>query len=352
MAKAKQLPSGSWRVQVYTGRDAKGKAKYLSITCDTEDEANYAALAYRLGKKTAVDNKPENLTLYEAIDRYIEARDAVLSPATVREYRQLQRNSLQGIMQVKLIKITQEMIQREINAEAKTLSPKTIRNRHGLLSAIMREYRPDFILTTKLPQKIKSRIHIPDLDTIQKIIEAADNAPEKELKVPILLAVSLGLRRSEILGLKWSNIDFEKNLITINCAVVLDEDNNQVEKAPKSYAGDRTLLMPDMLREEIKKLPRKGDSPFVVNLTGSMIYKRFQNLLKANNIPQMRFHDLRHVNAAIMLKLNVPNKYAAERMGHATEDMLKNVYQHTLENEMHDISLRVNEFFENNLKKK
>ena len=66
----------------------------------------------------------------------------------------------------------------------------------------------------------------------------------------------------------------------------------------------------------------------------------------------MRFHDLRHVNAAIMLKLNVPNKYAAERMGHATEDMLKNVYQHTLENEMRDISLRVNEFFEKNLKKK
>lgn len=351
MAKAKQLPSGSWRVQVYMGRDAQGKAKYLSITCDSEDEANYAALAYKLGKKSP-ENKPENMTLYEAIDRYIVARDAVLSPATVREYRQLQRNGLKSIMNVRLIKLTQDMIQRAINEEAKTLSPKTIRNRHGILSAVLREFRPGFILTTKLPQKRKVRIYIPDIDTVQKIIEAAQKHPETELEIPILLAVCLGLRRSEILGLKWENVDLKKNLITISCAKVLNIENQYVEKAPKSYAGERTLPLPEMLIDTLKKERDKSNSPYVVDMTGGALSDRFSKLLKRNDIPHMRFHDLRHVNAAIMLKLNVPNKYAAERMGHATEDMLKNVYQHTLEHEMNSINEKVNSFFENILSKK
>lgn len=351
MAKAKQLPSGSWRVQVYTGRDAQGKAKYLSITCDTEDEANYAALAYKLGKKSP-ENKPENMTLHDAIDRYIIARDAVLSPTTVREYRQLQRNGLKGIMNVRLIKLTQDMIQREINEEAKTLSPKTIRNRHGLLSAVLREFRPGFILTTKLPQKRKVRLYIPDIDTVQKVIEAAHCSPETELELPIMLAVCLGLRRSEILGLKWENVDLKKNLITISCAKVLNVENQYVEKAPKSYAGERTLPLPEVLVGILKETQSKSGGPYVVNVTGGALSNRFSKLLKHNNIPHMRFHDLRHINAAIMLKLNVPNKYAAERMGHATEDMLKNVYQHTLEHEMHSINERVNSFFESILGKK
>ena len=73
-------------------------------------------------------------------------------------------------------------------------------------------------------------------------------------------------------------------------------------------------------------------------------------MLAKNNISHMRFHDLRHVNASVMLKLNIPNKYAAERMGHATEDMLKNVYQHTLSQDMKSINQTVNDYFDKTFK--
>ena len=69
------------------------------------------------------------------------------------------------------------------------------------------------------------------------------------------------------------------------------------------------------------------------------------SLLKKNDIPLLRFHDLRHVNASVMLKLNIPNRYAAERMGHSTED-IKSVYQHTLKTEKKKIDTKVNAFLD------
>ena len=69
-------------------------------------------------------------------------------------------------------------------------------------------------------------------------------------------------------------------------------------------------------------------------------------ILEAHNIPHCRFHDLRHANASIMLMLGVPDKYAMERLGHATNSTLKNVYQHTMDAEKLDIASRINAYFE------
>ena len=347
MAKAKKLSSGAWRVQVYAGKGPNGKAKYISITRETEKEADFAALEYQLSRKKHNRNSVENKTLREAIDIYIENRDAILSPSTIREYRQTQRNALQGLMDIPLRKITQEMIQREINIEARTKAPKTVRNIHGLLSGVFREYLPNFQLTTKLPQKKKTTLYIPDIDTVNKIIQCATGT---RMEVPILLAVCLGLRRSEILGLQWKNVDFKANTILINEAIVIGEDGNPVSKAPKSYAGTRKLQIPEILLRALKEKKETAESKYIVEMTGSTIYKAFRVLLSENDLPEMRFHDLRHVTASIMLALNVPNKYAAERMGHASENMLKNVYQHTLKSEEEKINQVINNFFSNNIK--
>ncbi len=347
MAKAKRLPSGAWRVQVYAGKSSSGKAKYISITRDTEKEANFAALEYQLAHEKRGRITPERMTLSQAIDRYIESRDAILSPSTIREYRQTQRNALKGLMDVPLHKLTQEMIQREINAEARVKAPKTVRNIHGVLSGVLREYYPEFRLTTKLPQKTKPKIYIPDFDTVNQIIAAAR---ETRIEIPVLLAVCLGLRRSEILGLRRENVNFKNKTIRIDEAIVIGADGNPTSKDPKSYAGNRIVPMPDIVCTALEKeIAANPDNDHIVSMSGAMIYKIFKRILKQNNLPDMRFHDLRHVNASVMLALNVPNKYAAERMGHASENMLKNVYQHTVSSEFEKINQRINMFFDENL---
>jgi len=168
------------------------------------------------------------------------------------------------------------------------------------------------------------------------------------LEAPVLLAVCLGLRRSEILGLKWDCIDLKNKMIKIKKAKVLGEDNKMIEKNPKSYAGNRGINIPNILADALKKHPKDGE--YLINITGCAMYKRFSSLLKKHDIPHIRFHDLRHINASVMLKLNVPNKYAAERMGHSTEDMLKSVYQHTLLNEKKKIDTKVNAYLDRKFK--
>ena len=76
------------------------------------------------------------------------------------------------------------------------------------------------------------------------------------------------------------------------------------------------------------------------------IIYRFIKLQKSAELPHFRFHDLRHYNASVMLALNIPNKYAAERMGHADDTMLKKVYQHLMEDKNKDIDDSIEKYFQ------
>lgn len=337
MATAKKLPSGNWRVRAYIG-DVNGKPKYKSFTASTKKEAEYLASEYLMSNKTK--NEPLSITLGEAYDRYIESKDAILSPSTIRGYKSYRNETLQSLMDIKLKDITQEKIQIAINNESKAHSPKYVKNIHGLLASVLSEYYQDFKLTTVLPKAEKKEIYIPTNEEIQKLFSMAEGTP---VEIPILLAACLGLRRSEITGLKWEN--YNGKTIAICSAKVQNEYNEWVVKPPKSYAGNRILDVPSFIAKKIDKTPH--DSEYIVTLTGTAIYKRFNVLLNKAGIPHFRFHDLRHYNASIMLALGVPNKYAASRMGHSTDDMLKRVYQHLMQDKQNEINSKVNDFFEN-----
>jgi hypothetical protein len=170
MAKAKQLPSGAWRVQVY---NKGGDPKYVSFTADTEDEANFRALEWKLSRERKARI---GLTVGEAIDQYIELKDGVLSPTTIANYRVIRRNNIQSLMDVPVKSLTQVMVQQAINEEAKTISPrthkrhtpKTIANVHGLLSAAIRSVDPDFVLRTTLPAKQKQIIELPPAKDVDR----------------------------------------------------------------------------------------------------------------------------------------------------------------------------------------
>lgn len=213
---------------------------------------------------------------------------------------------LQDLMNIKLSNLTQEMVQASINEESKSHSPKTIRNINGLLSAVLSEYHPGFILKTVLPKQKKTELYIPTEKEVNIIIKAAEGTP---LEIPILLAACLGLRRSEIIGLTWDC--YNDKIITVKKAMVLGSDNKWAIKEPKSFAGKRSLEIPSFIAEKLDALPR--NSEHIVTLTGTALSKRFERLLERCGIKKFRFHDLRHYNASIMLALNVPNPILSAR---------------------------------------
>ena len=101
--------------------------------------------------------------------------------------------------------------------------------------------------------------------------------------------------------------------------------------------------MPEYIKSLIDAQPHTDGH--VIHLSGQAMYKRFSRLCESTGLPHYRFHDLRHANASVMLALNVPDKYAMERMGHATNNMLKNVYQHTMKDKQDEVADLVDKYF-------
>lgn len=333
MAKAKKLPSGNWNVLVFAGKDLTGKRRYESFTAPTKREAEFMAAEFTLKRK---DRQAGNITVGEAIDRYIDSKESVLSPSTVREYRKSAKRDLIGLRDVKLRDITQEIIQREISKEAQTHSPKSVRNMHGLLSAALSMFLPEFRLNTTLPQKIKTEYHTPSGDEIKKLLEISKGT---DMEIPILLAMCGSLRRSEVSAL--TSADVTDLGIKVSKALVQNEKREWVEKCPKTAAGYRFVPLPPQL---IEKLQAQGNGR-ICPLSPDQITKRFHSLLKRNGMQIFRFHDLRHFFASALHALGVPDKYIMLYGGWESETVLHGVYQHVLGEYAHSTDGKVIDYF-------
>lgn len=334
MAKAKKLPSGNWRVLVYSHTDPVTKKKrYESFTADTRAEAEYLAAEFSRNKNEK--RNAINLTVRESMDRYIESKAAVLSPSTVRIYKKMAGAAFPAIRDVKLRNLTAEKIQSAVNEDAKEHAPKTVKNRHGLLSASLEMFYPDFKLRTTLPQKIKAELYIPTDTDVKALLKHVEG---KSIEIPILLASAGSMRRSEIPALLPE--DVTDLGVRVCRAMVRDEKNKWVIKQPKTNAGYRTVPLP---QEIIKKL--KGRNP-VCELNPGQITRYFQKAVEACGLPHFRFHDLRHYWASVLHALGIPDKYIMEYGGWNTDNVLKTVYQHTLADRKDDTKDKVINFFD------
>lgn len=325
-----KLPSGMYRCQVMVD------GKRVSVVDENPAVAQAKAVALRAG---IIEEKKaqSSMTVGEAVDRYIESKDAVLSPSTIRGYRSIREKSLGRLETMGLDGLTQEAVQCHINELAREKTPKYCRNVHGLLSAALAAYRPDFILRTTLPQKIKTEIQIPTMEEVQLLAEKAKGT---RFELPFLLATWMGLRTSEIRGLTWDCI--EGDVLHVKQALVYGE-SGAVLKTTKSYSGNRKIRIPPYIKELLDRQERAGE--YIVPCSRNGLYKQLCSLCDKNGLPHYRFHDLRHVQASVMLALGVPDKYAMERMGHASTNMLKNVYQHTMRSKSEEVADKVDNFF-------
>ena len=321
MPTAKKLPSGSWRCRVYVGRSPEGKKLYRSFTAATRKQAEMDAA---LGAYESKQPEPE-LTLGQAIDRYIEAKSAILSPATVRGYRSLRKNTYASIIDRPLSAIAKEHQQIALNTYAASSKPKTVRNASGLLYSTMHMYCPDHAYALTLPQPKKQRVTIP---TSAQLARLLDYVSGTWLLLVILLAASLGLRRSEISALRRDDFDMEGGTVHIQRAIVRADNNLWVIKSTKTTESDRILKVPSFILDQVKALPETGE--YLISKKPDSISAAFRRVLKHLGL-SFRFHDLRHYYASVLLALGVPDQYAMKRMGHSSTHMLKNVYQHIID---------------------
>lgn len=330
MAKAKKLPSGSWRVNQYVGKGFEGKRIYKSFTAPTKKEAEYLAAEYVLKNKTMLERK----ILGSLIDAYIADRQSILSPTTIQGYQKIRRNDFQQLMDLPVDKIDNTVLQQAINWEAARKSPKSVANAYGLISTVLRQ-NSYYRYNVTLPKKQKNKKDLPEPSEIFRIIKGT------YIELPCLLAMWLSFRMSEVKGFKKS--DIVDGIITVNRVMVYVDKKYIVKDTAKTAGSKRSLRLPDYVLSLVEAV--SDEQEYLVAMSGQAIYKRLSRLLEKNDMPHITFHDLRHINASVMMLLNIPDKYAMERGGWESDSVYKNVYQQTFSRERQEVDRKIDAYF-------
>lgn len=339
MAKAKKLPSGMWRVQVYSHTDENGKKIRESFTAPTKTEAEMLAAQFANSRDRL---RAEDLTIEEAVLKYIEVNEAVLAPDTIAGYLNVLKR-MKPIHRLRIRKITTADCQKFVSDLTVKYSPKTIKNTYGVLHKVLTFFDPSLVLRVRLPKQVNKKQYAPSDEDVMALF----NAASRKLQLAIALAAFHSFRRGEIAALKFG--DLEGNTLHVHADLVQDKDNKWIYKPyPKTDDSDRYAKLPQYLVDFIGE----GDSEeYIVGWMPGTISKRFYDLKKELGI-EIRFHDLRHYYASVSAILQIPDIYTASSGGWRPDgSVMKSVYQNKIIS-MEDVySNKLNQYFENLVRK-
>lgn len=347
MATAKKLPSGSWHVKIFSHYEnivqsdgtIKKKRIYKSFTCDVpgpkgkrlceQQAADWAA------KKEQRNLNYETMTLEQALEGYIAAKSNVLSPTTYREYKRVQKLAFDSIKGTQLYALDTVKVQSWINEYTKGHAPKTVRNAYGLLTAAVSFYYPQFKVRPQLPMRKKPELYTPSDNDIKKLLDAIKGT---DLEIAVYLGAFCAMRLGEICALDSS--DITGNSITINKSLALCDDGTYKIKSPKTPSSYRTVQAPEFVIQRLSGIEGRIIVQRPYNVT-----KALKRALKANDLPEFRFHDLRHYAASILHAIGIPDQYIMHYGGWKTDHVMKSVYRNAIDEEARKMNARITEHF-------
>ena len=302
--------------------DENGKRHQRSVTAPTKKEAE------RIAALQKATTSRHDITFGEAVHRYIEAKSNVLSPSTLTGYVGIEKHHLGRLKAVRLSRITNELLQAQINETAAKYSPKTTKNVRALFSATLKMFVPDFTPIMKVPVAIKREGTIPTDEELNRLLNAASGRPEE---LPIKLAAFGSLRRGEISALFPDCI--HETFISVKRAYSQDPSNEWIlNEHPKTAAGYRDIPLPPDIMEQlhnlVKTYPEEGNQYGIFNLNPNQINTHFKTSRKKAGLT-IRFHDLRHYFASSLHARGIPDKTIAKIGGWDDVATLHNIYQHS-----------------------
>lgn len=317
-----QLPSGSYRLRVWDNIEKK----QIAFVAPTKAEAEMLAKEWKSTRQLV-----PKLTIASACERYIELKKDVLSPSTIKGYKfAMNRIAENPIGSVELIKVSNSLVLAFVSDLAKKYSPKYVRNVYGFFTAVISAFEPNIKFNVTLPQKKAKELYVPNSDDVQALLDAATTA---EMKLAILFAAVGTMRRGEACAVTFDDINYKAQTISINKAFVETPDYKWELKSPKTYTSKREVIMPGDVFELINSLGRKDG--YILDMTPDRLYVRFKALIKKADLPDFRYHDLRHYAASHMHAVGMPERYIEAVGGwKAGSGVLKKVYENVIDLEL------------------
>lgn len=374
-----------YRLRVELGRDSDGKRVRKTFYGKSKKEAEDKLEEYKNGLNSGLTADHDKLTLGNVCKIWLfEKVKNTIKPSTFERYEGIYRLYVKSspLYPIKLKDLKSLDIQRYYNDLFNSdKSTSVIKNLDKLLKSffnycidegyIVRNYCIGKSIT--IPEKSsvnenkKDDITVFTVDEQEQFINAVEN---HRLKALFLLDLGTGLREGEILGLKWSDINYEDYTISIKRAikgVTLIEGNKRhyklIEQTPKTKNSIRTIPFPENLvpilkkhklqqKEEIIKAGSaytKNDYIFCTEL-GLVIDPRnlrrsYERVLKNNNITYKKFHSLRHTFATRLFENGVPLKTVQMLLGHSNINITANIYTHVMPPEKFKAIDKINSIF-------
>jgi len=306
---------------------------------DSENKKMLKALCNELEYKISNNLylKETNETIEQYLLKWHETYAANLAETTQQLYKlYIEKHIAPEIGDIKMKEIKPIQLQQFYNEKIKSgLSGNSTGKLHTFLNRAFSDAIKNRVIQynpcdgVEKPRSRKNPIGMCEEDNFFALLEITKGTFDE---IAILLAGVCGLRRGEIFGLRRKDVDSDKNTITIE-ETMTRFSGEWLIKPPKSESGLRKIRVPkfvidaiDAYIKSLKSVPYRimdGHKP-------DYFSKHFSKLLSNNKLPHIRFHDLRHFNATIMLKYGVSDKVASERLGHSRVQVTREVYQHVL----------------------
>ena len=343
-----QRQDGRWVAAV---RDVNGRRVYRYARTQAEASAKLTVALKATADGIALPS--EQQTVAEFLTAWLEeSARRTLRPSTYRSYRQIVRDHiLPEIGNVRLARLTPHQVQRLINHRLESgLSPQSVLYIRGVLRGALNEaLRWGLVVrnvaTLVQPPRVQ-RYEISPLDAeqAQRLLTAIRG---DRLEALYSVALAIGLRQGEALGLRWQDVDLDAGILRIRHALQRI-DGKLVLVEPKTMRSRRTIQLPSLavgaLREHrVRQSAERAlvgeewnDQDFVFTsqlgrpLHGATVTHRFQKLLAAAGLPRQRFHDLRHGCATLLLAQGVSARVVMDVLGHSAITLTLNTYSHVV----------------------
>lgn len=332
---ARQLPSGSWTVQLRINGES------ISITRATEKAAVAEAMAVKEGVIRARKTK-STPTLYDAIDEYISQRKNILSPSTIAGYRVIQRNRFQSLHLMRVSDITAARWQKAVNEEAKLVSAKTLKNSAMFVQTVIAEQTGERF-SARLPQVVPNDLPWLTPEQIPIFLQAIKGS---RYEIPALLALS-SLRQSEIVAIQWKDIDTEKGTLTVHGAAVKGDDGKVIQKKENKNLTSRRVV-PFLIPQLKEAVEQKRGEP------KDFVYPHYSNVLRLNinricaaaDLPQVGVHGLRRSFASLCYHLGISEAVTMMAGGWSDFRTMRKIYTKVSEQDIKAQAAVFNQFFE------
>lgn len=340
-----RLRNGYWHM-ILSYNDEMGKRVTRSVTTHLKEKGNKKRaeeMLLELRRQATAEQQLRQRARGIYFDVYLKAWlkqiQSTVSPTTFRAYSAVICGSICPYFEPQNILIS-ELKEKHI-AEyydfllSRGLSPTTVRRHHANIHKALKRAVVEGLIQrnpadcVEPPKQAKYTAAYYSADECQKLLTAVKGS---ELELPVALTLCLGLRRCEVLGLKWEAVDFTQHVIHIRHAVHQVQGQMIERDTLKRKSSCRTLPLPQEI-EQLLLTRQKANGFICLNadgqlLTPNALSAKFKQLLKRNGLKEIRFHDLRHTCAALLIGAHVPLIDVSHWLGHSTIAITADLYGH------------------------